>query len=347
MGLCAGIIFNLEASATSLIVEGGKLTGATGIQLGSSFYDVEFLDGSCENLFNGCNSLNDFLFNETMAIASAEALRDEVFIGLYDTNPELTRGVTDSARGNIITPYGFHVDPWTGYIKAQGVTNISADGIDSVYLGAVAPGWDTGGAANYTYARWTQADPIIDLEDAIIGLQVITGNETSVLYESWMDVNDDGKIGLEETIYALQVVADLKPDNDGDGYTENQGDCNDVDASINPGADEICGDGIDQDCAGGDAQCGGVGNCEVVTSGPSTLTIINDRNVGVSTDFQGAAFGSNIRPFKCEIYGYSGITRVDFIQCNFIGDTCYENTFGQTVTVNISDGMTIRTSNLF
>jgi hypothetical protein len=44
-------------------------------------------------------------------------------------------------------------------------------------------------------------------------------------------------------------------DVDGDGFTEDQGDCDDNDDSIYPGAEEICGDSIDQDCDGSDKIC--------------------------------------------------------------------------------------------
>jgi len=41
-------------------------------------------------------------------------------------------------------------------------------------------------------------------------------------------------------------------DNDGDGVTIREGDCDDSDASINPNAEETPGDGIDSNCNGDD-----------------------------------------------------------------------------------------------
>lgn len=39
-------------------------------------------------------------------------------------------------------------------------------------------------------------------------------------------------------------------DADGDGYTAGEGDCDDGDAAIHPGAEDTVGDGGDQDCDG-------------------------------------------------------------------------------------------------
>lgn len=44
-------------------------------------------------------------------------------------------------------------------------------------------------------------------------------------------------------------------DRDGDGYSVAEGDCDDGNAGINPGAAEVCGDGIDNNCRNGDDPC--------------------------------------------------------------------------------------------
>ena len=42
-------------------------------------------------------------------------------------------------------------------------------------------------------------------------------------------------------------------DDDGDGISEENGDCDDTNGQIFPGATDFPGDGIDQDCSGADA----------------------------------------------------------------------------------------------
>ena len=57
-----------------------------------------------------------------------------------------------------------------------------------------------------------------------------------------------------------QAPCDVDPgaDQDGDGYTEEAGDCNDQDPTVHPEAFDECGDGIDKDCDGVDSICDGV-----------------------------------------------------------------------------------------
>jgi hypothetical protein len=57
-----------------------------------------------------------------------------------------------------------------------------------------------------------------------------------------------------QDVFTTEQIS-FNDDTDNDGYTISQGDCDDFDASINPGASEICEDGIDQNCDGADASC--------------------------------------------------------------------------------------------
>lgn len=87
--------------------------------------------------------------------------------------------------------------------------------------------------------------------------------EDPELFDLLQDLNDSGVFtdgGSRELRTAEQARAHLQDnladqDRDGDGFSPNQGDCDDDDSAVHPEATEICGDGIDQDCSGADLAC--------------------------------------------------------------------------------------------
>lgn len=61
-------------------------------------------------------------------------------------------------------------------------------------------------------------------------------------------------INLDKSYYVIPTQQN-SIDNDNDGFSEDQGDCNDADPAIHPNAVETCGDGVDHDCNGSDTDC--------------------------------------------------------------------------------------------
>lgn len=95
------------ASAATLIIDGnGILTGATGVNVGGALFDVEFIDGTCVSLFSGCDQNTDFALNSlgSRPDVAGQALLDQVLIGVFDTNPELVRGCSNTSFCQIDIP---------------------------------------------------------------------------------------------------------------------------------------------------------------------------------------------------------------------------------------------------
>lgn len=103
--------------AATLTVIAGKLTGAMGVDVAGSQYDVSFQDGTCIALHSGCDEASDFPFTtEAAALQAGRALLDQVLIdgvfGLFDSNPSLTNGCEGAAGSNcqIVTSFAVSAD---------------------------------------------------------------------------------------------------------------------------------------------------------------------------------------------------------------------------------------------
>lgn len=106
------------------------------------------------------------------------------------------------------------------------------------------------------------------------------------------DLEPEGSNPIIEDIWSedseeVDPTVTENEDEDGDGYSTEEGDCDDLDHTIYPGAEEIPADGIDQDCDGEDAvaiwKAGTYplnittegGNCDIPEA-PSTVEIAQD-----------------------------------------------------------------------
>lgn len=106
-----GFLACLSANAATLNVVNGQLFGASELNIDGALFDVEFLDGSCSELFNGCNpSVDSGITDFQQATAAGEALLEQVFIdtgdGDFDSNPTLTNGCLGLTSCKVVVPFG-------------------------------------------------------------------------------------------------------------------------------------------------------------------------------------------------------------------------------------------------
>ncbi len=99
-------------AVVTLDVFNGQLIGAKNVEVNGTFYNVAFADGTCAELFSGCNDNSDFVFSTKSEAQSAVlTLFDDVFLdtalGAFDSIPGLVQGCSPDSFdycGSII-PY--------------------------------------------------------------------------------------------------------------------------------------------------------------------------------------------------------------------------------------------------
>jgi hypothetical protein len=148
------------ATAATLLLDGsGILTGATGVDVGGTLYDVEFLEGTCVDLFSGCDAISDFTFQSQVdAQAASAALLAQVFLdgpdGDFDTHPELTFGCSSLSVCLAMVPHT--VSPTSVVAFAFENEAILADVGGVTFV--VPPNLNIAPAADVTWARFSPSD---------------------------------------------------------------------------------------------------------------------------------------------------------------------------------------------
>jgi hypothetical protein len=168
--LLAALMLALAGTAHAAVVlqvdSKGILTGATGVVVNGSTYNVQFRDGVCEDLFSGCdNASTDFVFGSASAGAAAQALLDQVFVngplGQFDSTPSLTAGCSGASECLVMTPYGvIFSSEVPDEVQAAVTQNGAQDASDSIADGGVLRGLDTTAADIYTWAVWSPSQSV-------------------------------------------------------------------------------------------------------------------------------------------------------------------------------------------
>jgi hypothetical protein len=151
----------MAARAVTLQIDGsGFLTGASGVNVGGTLYDVQFLDGSCISLFTGCDATDDFaLTARADALLAAQALLDQVFTetpsGQFGTVPGLTNGCNNSGFGScgVSIPYAI-INSVVAVVNAE---NFFVDEADRVVEFTAPPDFETASNPAFTFAVWSVA----------------------------------------------------------------------------------------------------------------------------------------------------------------------------------------------
>jgi hypothetical protein len=169
LGLLASVIYSSTSVAAVLDVQGGILFGASDVDVNGTLYDVQFLDGTCIDLYDGCDANTDFPFTNLLDLndgallgAAMTALEEQVFLdsssGAFDTSPELTNGCAAPGGCSVFTP--LWVNTVAGSAGVFSLFNRDSTSNDVIGAGGGSRTHDTTGTDLQVYAVWSQTTAV-------------------------------------------------------------------------------------------------------------------------------------------------------------------------------------------
>jgi hypothetical protein len=167
---------------------------------------------------------------------------------VYPDADEACNGIDDDCDGDIdegVTETFYLDDDGDGFGAAEAYQSCDL----TTGSGYVDNGDDCDDSSAEVYPG---AEEVCDSVDNDCDDDIDEGLDSTTWY---VDADADGYGNAEESV---EVCADP-----GDGYSEESGDCDDEVATVNPGATEVCGNGLDDDCDGTANGCGLEGNIDL------------------------------------------------------------------------------------
>lgn len=243
-------IQNLQLQGNILTITGNS--SSTTINLG------QYLDNSDDQLLSlegnelsieGGNAVN---LTDLVDDADADPTNELQDISLSESSLSISNGSTVDLS---FIPDGYEPDTDNQTLNVDGYNLSISNGNTMILPDEVIDG---------------DNDPINEIQTLSIDGNVLTLSDGGVV-----------ELTLGSGVGGVYMFADADEDGFGDpftpvfvpdgvvspvGYTTESGDCNDYDPSINPGATEVCGDGIDQDCDGSDLECPSVVDIRIAIS---------------------------------------------------------------------------------
>ncbi|MBA6411800.1 VCBS repeat-containing protein [Parahaliea sp. F7430] len=199
----------------------------------------------------------------------------------YDLGDSLSFMLTEA-------PHGMTIDPTTGVLRwlpnTKGSYPVNILAYDSIgFATAQAYTLEVGDPVtipDVVGQSKTDAEASLSASDLVVGHKQFTHHPSIAAGSVTKQTPSAGSVAEFGGRVDLLISTGPAPgdiDKDGDGFTPNEGDCNDNDASIHPGAADAPGDGIDQDCDGID---GNLTLSEIVLQ-PKLSTVLTNQQVSL------------------------------------------------------------------